>query len=500
MLASLLEQTPNEIEPEKELNLDSLMKIELRNSLQAMVGVGSVIPNTLSSCSTLDQMTSLIVSVIEAQIGKLTTAHGETKECFANIVKEEVSLAMTAWDNTEAFIKPKKTVSKIEIALLTGTTGNLGPYVLLQLTQRPHIKTVVCLIQAKDDAAAMERLVRHLRHLAIFSQMDMSKVTAVAGSLGQSHFGLTEGKYHALSTTVEAIFNCAAATSHVEKYQVAAENSQRQVNVIGTRDMLLFATTGQAKYVYHASSIGTIMRSTTSPEGLKVVPEGWTDDNEFDHAPNFGYIVSKFVGEKVIQGALTKFGPSFPVKVFRLPLACGHSNNGKQDVHRSNFFLKYLYYIKSGIMPRDDVPIPLLPVDHCASLSLKIFFNESAPSDVYNIVNPRVPSELELPGLAAKMLGSGHITKLVDYEEWVELIKSDKTCSLRPLLQFYTDPECYPKLKRMEMIDGWKSNKTGFYRSEKAEKYIHNFIGILEDPMVTLERDIKYAMNLAEYK
>jgi hypothetical protein len=147
-------------------------------------------------------------------------------------------------------------------------------------------------------------------------------------------------------------------------------------------------------------------------------------------------------------------------------------------------------------MPNEDIPIPLIPVDHCVGPSLQLFFNPDAPSDVYNVANPSVPSELDLNKLAVKLIGKK--LKVVPYSEWLEYIKMDtsKTSLIRGFKDFYVDPERYLKYKsEMSMIDGWKKNRQNYFMSRKVLKYIPNLRTMFEDPLVTLERDMRYALS-----
>jgi hypothetical protein len=150
-------------------------------------------------------------------------------------------------------------------------------------------------------------------------------------------------------------------------------------------------------------------------------------------------------------------------------------------------------------MPDEDIPIPLIPADHCATISLALFFNTNAPSDIYNVVNPSVPSELDLSQLAIQLVGKQ--LKIVPYSEWIEYIKNDtsKTCLIRGFKNFYTDPDRYLKYKaEMSLLNGWRKNRHGYFMSKKVEKFLPNFSKMLENPLITFERDMRYALLTVE--
>jgi hypothetical protein len=52
--------------------------------------------------------------------------------------------------------------------------------------------------------------------------------------------------------------------------------------------------------------------------------------------------------------------------------------------------------MQSGMMPDNPVPLQIVPVDTCAEVSLRIFFNPEAPSELFNIINPHHNYETDM--------------------------------------------------------------------------------------------------------
>jgi hypothetical protein len=50
-------------------------------------------------------------------------------------------------------------------------------------------------------------------------------------------------------------------------------------------------------------------------------------------------------------------------------------------------------------MPGLPIPLFILPVDVCSELSVKIFFDDSAPYEMYNVYNPNVCNETDFVGI-----------------------------------------------------------------------------------------------------
>lgn len=77
-----------------------------------------------------------------------------------------------------------------------------------------------------------------------------------------------------------------------------------------------------------------------------------------------------------------------PAKIFRFPYVGGDSKMGGNFQTDSFLMLRLFSYMKLGIMPAANIPLNIMPVDQCASLSIKLYFNEFATDGIYNVMNP----------------------------------------------------------------------------------------------------------------
>ncbi|KAJ1513507.1 Carboxylic acid reductase [Coelomomyces lativittatus] len=113
----------------------------------------------------------------------------------------------------------KKPTSE-KVFLLTGATGFLGIYLLveiLKLGKKEDRKEAVasslkvyCIIRSKDDAKAARRLEQTIKFFELESSVDLSRVIPIAGDIALPKLGLNETTHAKLCGEVDTIFHCGA--------------------------------------------------------------------------------------------------------------------------------------------------------------------------------------------------------------------------------------------------------------------------------------------------
>ena len=124
--------------------------------------------------------------------------------------------------------------------LLTGATGFLGMEVLARLLERTD-REVLCLVRARDDAAAEQRLDDVLATLYGDASGHRARVRALAGDL-------TSG-VRAPDEEIDVVCHCAASIS----FDMPLDEA-RAINVEGTRAMLELARAAGARRFVHVST------------------------------------------------------------------------------------------------------------------------------------------------------------------------------------------------------------------------------------------------------
>ncbi|KAI1322759.1 male sterility protein-domain-containing protein [Xylariaceae sp. FL0255] len=102
-----------------------------------------------------------------------------------------------------------------QVVLLTGATGAIGRHILRCLAKEAAITKIYCLVRARDDRTAKQRVVEGLDHARItdLNAPEMEKIFALAGKLGEPHLGLSSHIYEDIRTCVTTIIHGAWAVN-----------------------------------------------------------------------------------------------------------------------------------------------------------------------------------------------------------------------------------------------------------------------------------------------
>lgn len=98
--------------------------------------------------------------------------------------------------------------------VLTGATGALGAHILDQLRARDDVSQVVCLVRAKEAAAARERVSKSLLQRSKRA-LDVSdgKVICLTAKLGEPNLGLSDADYNDLAARTSTFIHAAWAVN-----------------------------------------------------------------------------------------------------------------------------------------------------------------------------------------------------------------------------------------------------------------------------------------------
>ena len=142
--------------------------------------------------------------------------------------------------------------------LLTGATGYLGRYLALHWLER--MKKVggnlICLVRAKDDAAARARLDAGFDSgdpdlLSHYHTLATDHLEVLAADKSEPYLGLDQQRWRRLADTVDLIIDSAALVNHMLPYQQLFGP-----NVVGTAEVIRLAVTARKKRIAYVSSVG----------------------------------------------------------------------------------------------------------------------------------------------------------------------------------------------------------------------------------------------------
>lgn len=306
---------------------------------------------------------------------------------------------------------------RLETVLITGATGFLGRYLLLNFVNRPELaRTVTCLVRAANDAQAESKLLKALQATGWTGAALPSNVHVVRGEVTQSGFGLPEQVWTELARNTDAVIHCAAEVTWVKTYEQLAPS-----NVQSTRNVAQFCSSGRAKRLVFVSSIAVAYvpsRQDPVDEHTELLPLA-------AHMP-MGYAQSKIVAETIATQLLPL---GCPVSVMRPGLICGDSRTGVLNL--DDFLARMLIsHVRDKEAPDAPWLIDCVPVDCVAQAVIAALDHALASRQTVHLVHPTPMSLRELV-VAINMCSPG--VRLMPWDDWVRSIAHRTRSRAHPL-------------------------------------------------------------------
>jgi fatty acid CoA ligase FadD9 len=350
--------------------------------------------------------------------------------------------------------------AEVRTVLLTGATGFLGRYLALEWLERMDMVDgkVICLVRAKDDAAARERLdktfdsgdpelLRHYRELAA------DHLEVLAGDKGETDLGLDPQTWQRLADTVDLIVDPAALVNHVLPY-----SQLFGPNALGTAELIRIALTTKQKPFVYVSTIGV---------GAGIEPGKFTEDGDVrvisatrkvDDSYANGYSNSKWAGEVLLREAHDLCG--LPVSVFRCDMILADTTYAGQLNLPDMFTRLMLSLVATGIAPgsfyqldaegdRQRAHYDGLPVEFIADAISTLGERVVDGFETYHVMNP-YDDGIGLDEYVDWLIEAGYpVERVGDYAAWLKrfetavraLPERQRQASLLPLLHNYQRPE-----------------------------------------------------------
>ncbi|WP_155770532.1 non-ribosomal peptide synthetase, partial [Mycobacterium asiaticum] len=324
--------------------------------------------------------------------------------------------------------------AEVRTVLLTGATGFVGRYLVLQWLQRLKLVggTLICLVRADSDDDARRRLERIydtgdpnlLRH---FRELSASHLKVIAGDKADANLGLRQQDWRLLADTVDLIVDAAAVVNAALPYAELF-----RPNVVGTGELLRLALTTTLKHYVYVS---------TADVGAQIEPERFTEDADIriisprrsvNALPANGYGNSKWASEILLREANDLC--NLPVTVFRCGMiladpAYSGLVNASDTVSRM-----VLSVLATGIAPasfyrhdaagnRASAHFDGLPAGFVAeaitTLGPPAAASEPSAFRTYHVMNPH-DDGIGLDEYVDWLIEAGHpIRRVDDFGEWV---------------------------------------------------------------------------------
>ncbi|OLN81296.1 Iterative polyketide synthase CazM 10 [Colletotrichum chlorophyti] len=195
-----------------------------------------------------------------------------------------------------------------QTVILTGSTGNMGCYLLDEMIRNPRIKKIVCFNRSPDGGAGKQAKAMDERGLQ--QPGESGKVEFFHTNLAQPNMGLSQQVMSRLLKEVDRIVHNAWAVNFNMPFEAF------EPHVKGVRSLADFAATADKRVVMvFVSTIGTVSKWDRS---RGPVPE--TSLREFN-VSGLGYGQSKLISSLILEDA-AKVG-DFPLAIVRVGQIAG---------------------------------------------------------------------------------------------------------------------------------------------------------------------------------
>ncbi len=210
---------------------------------------------------------------------------------------------------------------------VTGATGFIGKRLVKALLARKGAK--VHFLVRPGSEGKLDALYEYWG----LSGATKARAVPVTGDLTAKKLGVAADVMKSLKGSIDAVYHLAAV------YDLSADaESQVQVNIEGTRNMVEFAKAVDAKHVHHVSSIAAA--------GLY---EGVFREDMFDEAEGLDhpYFMTKHESEKIVRKEC-----KVPWTVYRPALVVGDSKTGEMDkIDGPYYFFKLIQRMRQILPP-----------------------------------------------------------------------------------------------------------------------------------------------------
>lgn len=323
--------------------------------------------------------------------------------------------------------------------LLTGSTGNLGAYLLDSFLSNRQIAKVTCLNRA-DNAEERQRTLHSTRGLPDPLQ-EPSRIRFITTDLTANRLGLSEEIYDELAETTDCFVHSAWPVDfnrNIRSFKPFIEGVNAIVDFcVHARRSNSNGTLEPTKLLFISSIGATSNWSSAAPTSRPSVPEVELTDWKVART---GYGQSKLLSERLLCCAAATY--NLPVAIVRIGQLCGPVLHGVKGKWPEQEWVPSLIRssIALGVLPTTLGPTEVLdwvPVDVAARIVVETVTpfaehklpesrkglrqNKKAEAQFFHIVNPRTSQWADLlPTMLERMKG----VETVTFVEWVDALKA----------------------------------------------------------------------------
>ena len=321
--------------------------------------------------------------------------------------------------------------AELRTVLLTGATGFVGRYLVLEWLERMELVdgTLICLVRGDSDADARRRLDKTFDSgdpdlLWRFQDLADDHLQVIAGDKAEANLGLDQQTWQQLADTVDLIVDSAALVSAVLPY-----SEMFGPNVAGTAELIRLALATKLKSYVYVSSANV---------GDQIEPSAFTEDADIraisptraiDASFGNGYGTSKWAGEVLLREANDLCG--LPVAVFRCDMVLADTTYAGQLNESDLFSRMVLSLVATGIAPRSVYRLDAdgnrqrahfdgLPVGFVAEAIATLGAQVVDGFETYHVMNPH-DDGIGFDEYVDWLIEAGYpIQRIEDFGEWLQ--------------------------------------------------------------------------------
>ncbi len=320
--------------------------------------------------------------------------------------------------------------AEVRTVLLTGATGFLGRYLVLQLMQQMELVDgkLICLVRASSGEEARRRL-DHIFDsdpalARCFGELAVNHLEVIAGDKGEPQLGLDQATWERLASTVDLIVDAAAVVNGILSYPALF-----LPNVVGTAELIRLALTAKLKPYTYVSTVNV---------GDQIEPSAFTEDADIrvispartiDTSAANGYGNSKWAGEVLLREA--NDGCGLPVAVFRCGMILADTTYAGQLNVSDTVTRMVLSVMATGLAPRSFYHLGPdgdrqrahfdgLPVEFVAEAISTLGAQLGYGFQTYHVMNPH-DDGVGLDEYVDWLIEAGYpIERIDDFDTWLQ--------------------------------------------------------------------------------
>jgi thioester reductase-like protein len=357
-----------------------------------------------------------------------TVAILRLKNMITNLQKEHTELEQKMMlSDVKMTFEPAKipkypAIHECTDVLLTGGTGFFGPFLLKSILEQTNYRIHV-IIRAANEEQGMDRLLAAMAAVEpltpTLKSMLINRVSPVCGDLGQHRLGLSRETWNYLANTVQEIYHNGAMVNYLFNY-----DKMRNVNVIGTNELLKLAFDGIPKIFNHISTtfifgwaVKDVLHENTSNDDINLL--------------DFGYSQTKWVSEEIVRDAMNK---GLRGRVFRPALITPSIYGGGHNFDISIRLIAFM--INNGIGVDAQNQISFSPADRLANNIVAISNTPNTIDKTFHGVRDTYNNMKDITDIISDLTGvEFEIFSIKDFVP-VVIDRCEKDDLLFPLLDF----------------------------------------------------------------